>query len=288
MIRVEEVADATAFLDATLALRTADPVQTNLLGAVAEGVVAGRSYDGYRWLVLAEESGPVTGAALRTAPHNLVVSPMPAEAADALGRHLATVEPDLPGITGPRDVVDAVVSRLSSAASARVVMTDILRVLATYRPPRPLAEGSARAAAPADRALLTEWLAQFFLDAGLPPRDPGPNVDFALQSGSMMLWEDAGRPVALAGHAPLVTTPSGTVARIGPVYTPEDLRGRGYGSAATSAMVESLLPRSTMVMLFADALNAGSNRVYERLGFEARATHVEVALDSIGDGSSDG
>lgn len=278
MARVDELDDAAGFLAATQSLRSEDPVQTNLLGAVAEGVRAGRQYEGYRWLVLSDDSGTVVGAALRTAPYNLVVSPMPPPAADALGRHMAAVDPAVPGITGPREVVDRVVACLPSAASVRVLMTDVLRVLGTYRPPDPWPPGTARPIDEPDRALLSDWLVAFARDAGLPARDPESIIDFALQSGSMTLWVLDGIPVALAGHAPLVTTPSGTVARIGPVYTPHDLRGRGYGSAVTAAMVESLLPRSTTIMLFADALNPGSNRIYERLGFEFRATHVEVAL----------
>jgi predicted GNAT family acetyltransferase len=72
------------------------------------------------------------------------------------------------------------------------------------------------------------------------------------------------------------------------VYTPEPLRGRGYGSAVTAAMVESLQPHSTSIMLFADADNPASNRVYERLGFEVRATHVEVLLtaDTVREGGT--
>jgi GNAT superfamily N-acetyltransferase len=40
------------------------------------------------------------------------------------------------------------------------------------------------------------------------------------------LWVDEGRPVSLAGAGGL--TPNGI--RIGPVYTPPELRGRGYAS----------------------------------------------------------
>ena len=38
-----------------------------------------------------------------------------------------------------------------------------------------------------------------------------------------MLWEDGGEPVSVTGYGP--STPTGT--RIGPVYTPPELRGRG-------------------------------------------------------------
>jgi predicted GNAT family acetyltransferase len=100
-----------------------------------------------------------------------------------------------------------------------------------------------------------------------------------LAAGSLWLWEVDGTPVAMAGHADLVDTPSGAVARIGPVYTPEPLRRQGLGAAVTAAVIEELLPRATTVMLFADAANPTSNRIYARLGFRAAGEVVEVSLD---------
>ncbi len=278
MVDVEELPDARAFLDATTELRARDPIQANLVGSVAESVLAGRVYDSYRWLAIRDDSGQVVGAALRTAPYNLSVTPMPPHAADALGRHIAQVDPHLPGVTGPQEVVDRVVDHLPGSRSARTAMTDLLRVLGDYRPPHPWPSGRPRIATAGDIDLLCAWLVRFAEDAHLPARDPAPIAASAVARDSMLLWVDDDQPVALAGHAPLVVTPTSTVARIGPVYTPEPLRGRGYGSAVTAAMVESLLPRVTSIMLFADADNPASNRVYERLGFEFRATHVEVAL----------
>jgi GNAT superfamily N-acetyltransferase len=278
VIAVEELPDAGTFLDATAEFRAHDPIQANLVGSVAEGVLGGRTYDSYRWLAIRDDAGLVVGAAVRTAPYNLVVTPMPEGAADALGRHLSRVDPLPPGVTGPKDVVDRVVAHLPGAGTARTAMTDLLRVLVDYRPPDPRAPGRPRIATGADFDILCAWLAQFAGDAHLPARDPAPIAASAVDRGSMLLWEHQEQPVAMAGHAPPVVTPTGTVTRIGPVYTPEQLRGRGYGSAVTAAMVESLQPRSTSIMLFADADNPGSNRVYERLGFEVRATHVEVTL----------
>lgn len=279
MNAVDDLPDARTFLDATAAFRARDPIQANLVGSVAEGVVGGRTYDAYRWLAIRDDSGQVVGAAVRTAPYNLVVTPMPLAAAEVLGRHIAQVDPLLPGITGPKEVVDLLLPHLRAAGGARTTMTDTLRVLDGYRPPATWPPGHPRPAVATDLDLLCGWLVRFAEDAHLPVRDPEPIAATAVEQATMLLWVVGGEPVALAGHAPLVETPTGSVARIGPVYTPAALRGRGYGSAVTAAMVELLLPRSTTIMLFADADNPGSNRVYERLGFRPRATHVEVALN---------
>jgi predicted GNAT family acetyltransferase len=72
----------------------------------------------------------------------------------------------------------------------------------------------------------------------------------------------------MAGSASAADTPSGPITLIGPVFTPEGLRGRGYGSAVTAALCEELTSQRSRVILYADADYPTSNRVYQRLGFQ--------------------
>jgi aminoglycoside 6'-N-acetyltransferase len=279
---VVEHPSAQAFLAATRDIRSAEPVLTNVIGSVAEGVLAGREYASERWLTVHDAEGRIDGIAMRTAPWHLTVSPMSARAAQALGRHLAEVDPDLPGVNGPRVVVEGVLDGLASPRPARVAMVDVVRVLGTYSPP-PRVPGWSRTAQGTDLDLLLDWHIRFGAEVGLPMHDVEGSVRVRVADGSLHLWcTDAG-PVAMAGHAPPVPTPDGTVVRIGPVYTPEPLRGHGFGSAATAAVVEALMPGGAVLMLFADAANPGSNRIYERLGFLAVGELVETTL-----GASDG
>jgi predicted GNAT family acetyltransferase len=158
-------------------------------------------------------------------------------------------------------------------------MVDVLRVLTTLRPPA-ASSGAAVAARPEDLSLLIGWHREFADDAGLTAHSIEESVRQQVADGALWIWEDSGRPVSMAGHAPLVDTPSGTVARIGPVYTPAHLRGRGYASAVTSAVTAMLLPRCRGVMLFADARKPAVNRMYDRLGFTEVTRIVEVSLDA--------
>lgn len=57
-----------------------------------------------------------------------------------------------------------------------------------------------------------------------------------------------------------------TLARLGMVFTPPDLRGRGLGKAVTALLCEALLDASSGaggVVLFADDANPVSNHVYK-------------------------
>lgn len=277
---VVEFDDVDRFLVATEEFRTTEPVLTNVIGTVAAGIAAGGVHDTCLLFALRDGDGRVVGCAARTSPWNLVVSPMPSGAASRLARHVAVVDPELPGITGPRGVVDTMVTAMQLDYSPRVTLIDVVRVLEEFIPPPKPAPGAPRLATEADRDMLIAWLLQFAQDAHLPLHDPKAAVDGRLRSRAFWFWEVDGQSVALAGHATPVSTPAGTVGRIGPVYTPAEHRGRGYGSAITSQVVEVLLPTCAVIMLYADATNPTSNAVYERLGFRAAAEVIEVDLGS--------
>jgi predicted GNAT family acetyltransferase len=69
------------------------------------------------------------------------------------------------------------------------------------------------------------------------------------------------------------------VVRVGPVWTPPDLRGRGYASALVAATTALALERGARrCMLFADVANATSNAIYRRIGFERVADAREWDL----------
>jgi predicted GNAT family acetyltransferase len=55
---------------------------------------------------------------------------------------------------------------------------------------------------------------------------------------------------------------------VGPVYTPPDLRRRGYAGALTAAVSRAALDAGAdEVVLFTDLANPTSNALYRRLGY---------------------
>ena len=280
-MQVHQLTSAKDFLAQTETFRAGAAVLTNLVGSIATTVVGGRTYEREFWWVVRDGGGEVVGCAVRTAPHRLVVSPMSAQAARALGQAAGAADPDLPGCSGPADVVAAVVGAMAPPRTHRTTMTDVVYVLGELVRPR-VVDGQARVATEAEMDLLVDWHGQFAVDAGLVMHDAEASVRDRLNHGGLWLWEVDGSPVAMGGHAVPVPTPAGMVGRIGPVYTPAKLRGRGYGSAVTAAVVDELLPRCTQVMLFADAANPASNSIYQALGFAAVGQVVETQIDPSG------
>jgi predicted GNAT family acetyltransferase len=73
--------------------------------------------------------------------------------------------------------------------------------------------------------------------------------------------------------------PASGVVRVGPVYTPPEQRGRGYGTAATAAATAGILSAGAQPCLFTDLSNPTSNSIYQRIGYRAVTDCVELAFE---------
>ena len=220
------------------------------------------------YLATVRDGRRVVLVAFQTPPWQMVLSEVDDEAA------LDLVVADrrgtsLPAVIGPAEHVETF-ARLWSAAEAvphRLAMRERIWRLSGVVPPRP-SDGAMRAAGTADRAVLAAWLEAFAdeaLDEGGVP-DVGAMVERWLTAGddrTMWLWAD-GEPVSLCGVSG--RTPTGI--RIGPVYTPPAMRGRGYASNLVAAASQHQLDGGRRAcFLFTDLANPTSNHVYEAIGY---------------------
>ena len=126
--------------------------------------------------------------------------------------------------------------------------------------------GVVRLATANDAELVTTWGRDFAVDAHIAVWSNESLLN-AIDHQSLYLWTNNGEPVSMAAHAVPVLSPKVTVARVGPVFTPREQRGRGYGAAVTAEVTGELMSRGYLVMLHTDAANATSNGVYQRLGY---------------------
>ena len=272
-MEVLSISSAHEFLEASRAFRVAEPYLTNVIGSVAQSVTEGRRYEACHWWI-AREGAEVAGIAMRTLPHNLMISPMSDSAVAAVAQAVSSVFPDLPGMSGPLKHAPAFGAALR-ALNIEVAMSEVVYVLETFTPAT--ADGEARRITADDGALLRTWLPAFAAEAGLPVHDLEASVARMLQVG--WVWQAQGQPVAMCGYAGPVGEPGSAVGRIGPVYTEPGRRSRGYGAAVTSAAIQDLQTRCEHIMLYADAANPASNGVYQRLGFVEYARTGQVRFD---------
>jgi GNAT superfamily N-acetyltransferase len=207
-----------------------------------------------------DPGGVVAGVLLQTPPHPVLFGEVPlptaAEAAEVFAGR------SLPGVNLPASQIDHfVVPWLTrTGTTADIYMRSRLYRLSTLESP----DGSTRPGEAADRSLLLRWVRDFLADIGESVQDVEAVVDEALADGTVTLGLAAGTPVSMV----MRTVPTAGVVRIRYVFTPADLRGRGYGGAATAAAcVAAQEDGASEVVLFTDLDNPTSNGLYQRLGF---------------------
>ncbi|MFD9408772.1 GNAT family N-acetyltransferase [Streptomyces sp. NPDC059989] len=269
--------DLTAYLAAAGPAVAAQPVPNTLLLTVADALerrgphAYGPADPVFGWWTGAD--GTVSGALLCTPPYPLQLGALPEPAVRALAAALAT-EPLLAGIGG----ISARRHDAESLAGAwgrpfRVAEENRLYRLASLITPDPAPAGRARPATEADLPLLLEWIEAFNEEVGQPGEASEAALRDRISYGGFVLWEHAGAPVSVASFS----RPIGSAARVGPVYTPPALRGRGYAAGVTHAASEATYSAgASEVLLFTDLANPTSNGIYLRLGYTPVEDRAEV------------
>ncbi|MFD4755159.1 GNAT family N-acetyltransferase [Streptomyces sp. NPDC058426] len=243
----------TVLLTATEALRTR--------GVDAYGAEA----PVFGWL---ERAGEVGAAFFRTPPRRLYLTSLTPEEADSLAAHLADLGYPLPGVNADHDTATSFAEAWQRHTGARPTLHEQERLyrLGTLTPPEPFPEGRGRVAGEEDREQLMLWQREFVTAiGGTPYADNSSWADSRIADERVTLWETPdGTPVSMAGRTPMV---AGQI-RVAPVYTPANLRGRGYAGAVTAEVSRAALSAGAAeVLLFADLANPTSNGLYQRIGY---------------------
>lgn len=230
-------------------------------------------------LVTIWDNGRSVGAALQTPPQPLLCTGLPPNSIATVADAVMRMRPDLPGVRGVRDSALSFAHCWQAGSGATVAAEEGDRLYRLGAPRWPQVPGASHLGTDDDHDLLVEWLCAFAAEAFHHDPDPA-RAESAIAASAAAgdvyhLWTVDGAPVSLAG----VRRPASGVARIGPVYTPEPLRGNGYGSAATASAARwAHSVGADDVVLFADVANPVSNAIYRRMGFESVADTVRVAF----------
>ena len=141
------------------------------------------------------------------------------------------------------------------------------RIHALSRPPLyPGAAGNAHPVMPEHAEIFTQWYMAFAIEA-VPEEEPPQHeeIERRMGSGDCLFWMVDGAPVSLAG----IVRRTRKAAAIALVYTPPELRGRGYAGSATAAVAEKIFDEGRpTACLYTDLSNPWSNRCYAKIGFE--------------------
>jgi hypothetical protein len=285
-MHAERLEDAADFLTEAGPLLLADEARHNLILGVAGTIRDSPDVYPLRSLWLVRTEGRPVAAAIRTPPYNLILArPESPLALEALADGIAE---ELPGVNGclPEAEAFAEIWAGRTGARARTNMRQGVYALEQVQPLRAV-PGSARVATLDDRDLVLQWWIAFgeeVLHEGGPGRENAEAMvghRLAARGRGFLLWEEGGDVVSLAGWGG--ATPNGI--RIGPVYTPPDLRGHGYATALTAELSRRLLDGDLFdggrrfCFLYTDLANPTSNAIYERIGYVRAAESAEILFE---------
>jgi uncharacterized protein len=269
-LEVRRHGDAESFLaDGGGFLMEREAEHNLILGLSGRLRVDSRIYGEAPYFAVAREGGEVVAATMRTPPHNLILSEVDDESAlEPLAADANDVFESLTGVVGPKGPV-ARMAQIWEARSGQAAHLTLCQ--RSYRAKQALepegVPGTMRPYEARDRELVLGWMDAFVEEAlpEAPPEDSAAWLDrrAADPDSGLAIWED-GEPVSMGGYGGL--TPNGI--RVGPIYTPPELRRRGYATALTAAMTRMLLDGGRrFCFLFTDLANPTSNSIYQRIGY---------------------
>ena len=220
-----------------------------------------------------EEGDEVVGCAFRTPPYRLGLTALPPPAIPLLVESVAAVYGTLSGVAGTEPTASAFTEawaqRQGATWSVRARQNLLVHkaIVPTAAPPR----GGLRLAAAADAPHAAQWGAAFARESGLTELD-GAVCLRLIQQRWLYFWDD-GAPRCMLG----VLREAPDAAAIGIVYTPPDLRGRGYATAAIAAFSRHLLERGVARSYACiDPTNAAAHSICLGLGYGLVQSTVDI------------
>jgi GNAT superfamily N-acetyltransferase len=211
------------------------------------------------------DGGEPIAAAVMTPGYHLFMSSAPRRALDVLIDYLIAERISPPGVQSDTDTAKYF-SRNWCARTKQVEGN--VSGMGVYRLtrliPPPAVSGTLRIANENDIELVQQWVEQFGIDIREPRGYPAISARERIAEGRIFVWDD-GQPVSMAAWAG--PTPNGV--RINLVYTPRELRRRGYASAAVAALTRRMLDGGKkFCFLYTDLANPTSNKIYRAIGYE--------------------
>jgi predicted GNAT family acetyltransferase len=254
-----------------------------LIGVTSRWIELGRTMD-YQAHV-EDARGKVVAAAMRTAETTgVVISNIADEAAiPLLVEDFAKVFETLPTVMGRPEEANrfAELWQQAKGQGYHTKMEEGIYRMDTLIPPTNV-QGECRLANKDDFDLLVRWFLDFDKDARLNEINADRAAEMAESKSTgddltrMRFWLHDGKPVSMAAAGR--KTAHG--ASVGPVYTPQEFRGKGYGSAVTAAVSQAILDSGKQFcFLYTDMSNPTSNKIYQAIGYRYLGDHRLIAFE---------
>lgn len=233
------------------------------------GLYSAKSRSQQPYLTVATQDELICSTAMRTPPHQLILSKSGSEEAiRAIALDIAAKGISLPGLISLKSeaITFARLWKSLTGQSYRLKVAQRIYQLEAVKAAN-YADGHLRLATQSDRSLLINWIKAFEAEA-LGEQQTEQHYqnwyDLRLSKNSLYVWQN-NLLVSMAGFSG--STPNGI--RINSVYTPPEYRKQGYASSCVAALSQTLLDLGNKYcFLFTDLANSTSNRIYQKVGYQ--------------------
>jgi uncharacterized protein len=185
----------------------------------------------------------------------------------------------IPKVNSPKAVGKAFSEHWSAAhqLEKKVLMDLRLYTLKSVVPPA-VRPGKLRQATAEDLVFLPQWIVEMTGEVNqLMTRDEAEEyTKTRVENGFLFIWEDEGKAVSMASK----TRPNIKGVSVNLVYTPKELRGKGYASACVAALSDYLLKEGyEFCTLYTDLANPTSNKIYQNIGYAPVCDYIEIKFN---------
>jgi len=273
---------ASDFLSHTAVLLQQDEARYGLILGIAKRLVKDTHAYGKTapWFCVVTDSRKIVAAAIRTPPHNVLLAQFAGDPdkvaaflADSISKRLEII----PGVVGDKIIAEPFAEywcagygiQNKGKMAERIYRLDKINNVA-------YAAGKLRPATMNDEEMLAKWIRAFYIDVfhTVNSRRPVDEVTSLVERKEIYVWEDS-VPVSMAAR----TRPTENGISIGLVYTPLELRQKGYGTSCVAALCKELLDSGyKFCSLYADLANPISNSIYKKIGFREVCDSVEYSF----------
>jgi uncharacterized protein len=284
-VEIKHYKDATDFLAHTGEYLARDEARYGLVMGIARVVenYPGRYGQEAPWFCSVNEGKTTYASAMRTPPHNVILAYFSGDIEAVTEKLAAAVFESfkvIPGVLGDKELAEIFAGHWCKKVGTKIVNTQGQRI---YRLVKvndvPVAPGRVRVAGPEDKELVKKWAHAFHVDVGgeirhAPEGDPTP----VIEQGWVFFWEDGGRPVSMAVKG----RPTDKGMTVSYVYTPPELRGRGYATSCVAELSRDILQSGKeFCTLYTDLANPTSNSIYMKIGYREVCDSMEYTFEML-------
>lgn len=271
--------DPKIFLDRTGRWLCHAEAEHNLLLGLADQLIRHPSAGPAPYLAAIEDGdGSILATAISTDHSRLALSrATPGEITEMFALDLVQAGIEIETVRGPFEAVAGFGERWTQVkdCAAHSLERQGVYELKTVKHPS-YSPGEMRVATAEDAELLASWAFGFSFEIGHEAEFEScqAQVNGLIEDAALYVWDHRG-PVCMAAVSRY--TPRG--ACISLVFTPSDMRGRGYATSLTAEISQKLLDGGReFCCLFTQMDNPTSNDIYQKIGYRQVAEWESLAF----------